>query len=531
MTRPRMATPETVLCPAQMLREHARRRPGHVALVCRGEELTYGRLDERASRVADGLRAAGLRAGSRAVVIGKNGNEHFELVLGAAKLGAVCIDLNWRLAPSEIETIVDDAGASFLVADGDVLDALGLKAPGLLDGRTVLWTGPRPQRVTTAEPYAAWRDRQDAVDPGFRGEEADVAFQFYTSGTTGLPKGVLLSNRNNWGYVEISRRFYAFHPEAVVLVAMPLFHIGGMGWSMAGISAGATLVVMPDVDLPEVLTLVEERRLTHILLTPVSIGALLRLPAYGKTDLSSLEVVLYGSAPMPEPVLERLIATTSCEIWQGYGMTETTGAFAFLSDEDHRGGRPGILQSAGRPAPGVEVRIVSPATGRDLPAGEVGEIWVRSSNVTVGYWHRTEASGASFADGGWFRTGDGGYRDEEGYLYLCDRVKDMIISGGENIYPAEVERVLMTHPDVLEAAVIGVPSERWGETPLALVVPVPGRTVTGQDLIDHCRERIAHFKCPTRVELRDRLDRNPSGKFQKHLLRAPYWSDGRRAGS
>ncbi|MER6151598.1 long-chain-fatty-acid--CoA ligase [Streptomyces hirsutus] len=531
MTRTRMATPETVISPAEMLREHARRRPDHVALVCRGEELTYGRLDERASRVAGGLRAAGLRTGSRAVVIGKNSNEHFELVLGAAKLGAVCIDLNWRLSPSEIETIVDDAEASFVVVDGDVLDSIAERAPSLLDGRTVLWTGPRPERAGDLEAYAAWRDRQDAVDPGFRGDETDVAFQFYTSGTTGLPKGVLLSNRNNWGYVEISRRFYAFHPEAVILVAMPLFHIGGMGWSMAGISAGATLVVMPDVDLPELLTLVEERRLTHILLTPVSFGALLRIPEYEKTDLSSLEVIVYGSAPMPEPVLERLIETTSCEIWQGYGMTETTGAFAFLSDDDHRSGRPGILQSAGRPAPGVEVRIVSPATGLDVATGEVGEIWARSANVTIGYWHPTEESGASFVDGGWFRTGDGGYRDDEGYLFLCDRVKDMIISGGENIYPAEVERVLMTHPAVLEAAVIGIPSDRWGETPLALVVPVPGRQVTGDELIEHCRGRIAHFKCPTRVELRDRLERNPSGKFQKHLLRAPYWSDGRRAGS
>ncbi|WKU03537.1 long-chain-fatty-acid--CoA ligase [Micromonospora sp. HUAS LYJ1] len=528
MTRRRLAAPADVLCPAQMVRQQAKARPDHAALVCQGVELTYAELDERSSRVAAGLKAAGLGARDRAVVIGKNSIEHFELLLGALKLGAICIDLSWRLSPAELEEIVDDATATFVAADAFVIDAVVARAPSLLAGRKVVCTGGDASQAD-AEPYSQWRDRHPAADPGFEGTEQDIAFHFYTSGSTGLPKGVLLSNRNNWGYVEIAHRYYAFHPDAVILVAMPLFHIGGMGWSMAGLSVGATLVVMPDVDLDEVLDLIEVRRVTHILLTPVSIAELMRRPRYASTDLSSVELVLYGSAPMPEPVLHQLIATTSCEVWQGYGMTETTGTFALLSDDDHRSGRADLLRSAGRPALGVELRIVDPATGEDLVGDAVGEIWVRSSNVTVGYWRPRPGSGEAFAGDGWFRTGDAGYRDAEGYVYLRDRVKDMIISGGENVYPAEVERVLATHPAVREVAVIGVPSERWGETPLALVVPEAGTEPTPDELIAYCRERIAHFKCPTAVELRSFLERNPSGKFQKHLLRAPYWRDRERS--
>jgi long-chain acyl-CoA synthetase len=252
---------------------------------------------------------------------------------------------------------------------------------------------------------------------------------------------------------------------------------------------------------------------------------MLLVPGVDEADFSSLRIVVYGASPISEQVLAKAVTTFRCKFWQAYGLTETTGAVVNLAPEDHDVGGPHAnrLRSCGVAGPGVELRIVDAATGVDVPSGEVGEIWIRSPQVMLGYWHLPEETEKALAEGGWFRSGDVGYLDPDGYLYIHDRVKDMIVSGGENVYPAEVENVLMAHPAVADVAVIGVPHDKWGETAKALVVRAAGVEVTDEELIDYCRQRLARYKCPTSVEWVESLPRNPSGKLLKKDLRAPYW--------
>jgi long-chain acyl-CoA synthetase len=268
-----------------------------------------------------------------------------------------------------------------------------------------------------------------------------------------------------------------------------------------------------------------EHRVTHAFLVPAAIQFMLAVPGVDDADFSSLRVFVYGASPISEAVLSKAIAVLGCDFWQAYGLTETTGAVVNLPPEDHDPTGPNAhrLRSCGVAGPGVELRLVDISTGEDVPTGEVGEIWIRSRQVMKGYWNQPEATEEAITEDGWFRSGDVGYLDADGYLYIHDRVKDMIVSGGENVYPAEVENVLMAHPAVADVAVIGVPSERWGEEPKAIVVKAGDAEVTPEELIDFTRGKLAKFKCPTSVEFTDALPRNPSGKVLKKDLRAPYW--------
>ena len=259
---------------------------------------------------------------------------------------------------------------------------------------------------------------------------------------------------------------------------------------------------------------------------PAVLMLLLATPTLGVTDLSSLRLVFYGASPIAEDVLVNCMAAFGCGFCQVYGMTETTGAITALPFEDHDpdGPRRGLLRSAGRPHQSVRLRVVDPDSGRDVALGEVGEVWTRSAYNMAGYWGKPEETAATIDSGGWLRTGDAGYFDADGYLYLHDRIKDMVVSGGENIYPAEIENVLLSHPAIVDAAVIGVPDEKWGETVKAVVVLGPGETLDEGTVIEFCRSRLAHYKCPTSVDATDALPRNPSGKILKRELRAPYWA-------
>jgi long-chain acyl-CoA synthetase len=358
----------------------------------------------------------------------------------------------------------------------------------------------------------------------------DVAFQLYSSGTTGRPKGVMLSNSNFFGLLPLAKDMWEIGPDAVNLVAMPLFHIGGGGWATAGMYEGATSVIVRELDPAALVRLIPERRITHAFLVPAVIQFMLGVPGVEEADFSSMRVVVYGASPISEAVLAKAVETFGCKFWQAYGLTETTGAVVNLPPEDHDLSGPDRhrLRSCGKAGPGVELRIVDPATGEDMALGEVGEIWIRSPQVMKGYWNQPEASADAIAGDGWFRSGDAGYLDADGYLYIHDRVKDMIVSGGENVYPAEVENVLMSHPAIADVAVIGVPDDRWGETPKAIVVLASGADVTEEDIIDFSRERLAKFKCPTSVDFVDSLPRNPSGKILKKDLRAPFWEGRER---
>ncbi len=465
-------------------------------------------------------RAAGIGPQDRVAFLDKNGIEHFEVFFGAALLNAVCVDINWRLAPPEVGYIVDDAEAKVLVVGPDFVPVLDAIDGGLATVTTTVVIGGHPKHTD----YEEWVASAEPIDPQITSEPTDVAFQLYSSGTTGRPKGVMLSNDNFFGLLPLAKDIWELTPTAVNMVAMPLFHIGGGGWALAGMYEGATSVVIRDFDPSALVRLIGEERITHGFVVPAVLQFTLMAPNLSEGDFSSLEVLVYGASPISEDVLAKSLTTFGCKFWQAYGLTETTGAIVNLPPADHQLDGPNRhrLRSCGLPGPGVELRIVDAATHEDVPQGAVGEIWVRSPQVMLGYWHQPGETAKAIVDG-WFRTGDAGYLDADGYLYIHDRVKDMIVSGGENIYPAEIENVLMGHPGVGDAAVIGVPSERWGETVKAVVVRAAASEVGTEELIEYCRERLAKFKCPTSVDWVDALPRNPTGKVLKKDLRAPYW--------
>jgi len=284
-------------------------------------------------------------------------------------------------------------------------------------------------------------------------------------------------------------------------------------------------VLVRDLDPARLVSLIEEQQVTHGFLVPAALQFMLAVPGVEQADFSSLDTLVYGASPITDEVLRASLRTFGCRFWQVYGLTETTGGIVHLppSDHDPDGPHPERLRSCGLPGPGVELRIVDLVSGQDAASGEVGEILVRSGQVMTGYWRNDAATREAVDADGWFRTGDVGYLDADGYLFLHDRVKDMIVSGGENVYPAEVENVLMSIPGVADAAVIGVPSERWGESPKAVLVRQAGSDVTEEQVLAACRERLAGFKCPTSVDWVEVLPRNPSGKLLKKDLRAPYW--------
>lgn len=509
---------------ADIVRVHGTERPDHTALILGDRRLTWAELYERSQRVANALRTAGVGPQDRVAFLDKNGIEHFEVFFGAALLNAVTVDINWRLAAPEVAYIVNDAEARVLVVGPDFTGVLDAMRDDLTATTTIVVIGG-PGDLGSDESYDEWVSRHDAGDPGVASALDDVAFQMYSSGTTGRPKGVMLANSNFFSLLPMAKEIWELSPDSVNLVAMPLFHIGGGGWATAGMYEGCTSVILRDLDPAALIGLIGEHRITHGFLVPVALQFMLMVPGAADADYSSLEVLVYGASPISEEVLAGAVNTFKCKFWQAYGLTETTGAVVNLppSDHDPNGPNKHRLRSCGLPGPGVEVRIVDNDAGRDADTGEVGEIWIRSPQVMKGYWQMPEETAKAITPDGWFKTGDAGYVDADGYVYIHDRVKDMIVSGGENVYPAEVENVLMAHPGIADVAVIGVPHEKWGETPKAIVVRAPGVEVTEDEIIEFARERLARFKCPTSVDWTDALPRNPSGKILKKDLRAPFW--------
>jgi len=476
------------------------------AITCGERTLTFGAFDRRSSQVANALLRAGVRPGDRVAVLTKNRPEFFELLFGAARAGAVLVAMNWRLAPPEIAAIVADAEPS-LVFTGT--DQRSLLPASLVDGAVDLDTD-----------YEVWIDGAAETPPEVAVAADDVVLQLYSSGTTGVPKGARLTHANLMFTPRMGRATYRMSAGSVNLLASPLFHIGGTGYALTALGQGAHTVLMAEVDPAAMVRAIQLHRVTHAFFVPAVVKLL--LDGAAGADLSTLEVIAYGGAPMTEALLLRAMGTLSCAFMGVYGMTETAGSVTALVPEDHDAGGPraGLLRSVGQPLPWHEVVVHDPITGSPSVVGEVGEIWVRSGQNTPGYWHRAAETASTLTADGWLRTGDAAYTDADGYLFLHDRIKDMIISGGENIYPAEVENALASHPSVADVAVIGVPSERWGETVKAVVVAVEGTAPTVEALIAHTRERLARYKCPTVVEFAAELPRNASGKILKKVLRA-----------
>ena len=385
--------------------------------------------------------------------------------------------------------------------------------------------------IVATEDLEAWAAAHPTTDTGRWPEPDDTALVFYTSGTTGIPKGAMIPVRSIDG--NLSRPVpWTMRPEHAVLVVSPVFHTAGTGWVYLSAFFGAHCVLLRDPDPATILAMVERHRVAQALLVPALIQAVVNHPDLATTDVSSLETVVYGASPIAPAVLVRAIDAFGCDMVQAYGMTETGGPITYLLPAEHDPADPkGRLRSAGTPVGGVEVQVVDQASGTPLPPGVVGEVWTRSDQNMAGYLNRPEATAATITADGWLRTGDAGFFDADGFLYLTDRLSDVVVSGGENVYPVEVEHVLASHPAVVDAAVIGVPDERWGETVKGIVVPVPGADPDAAELIAWCRERLAHYKCPTSIDLATDLPRNPAGKVLRRILREPYWQGhGRTVG-
>jgi len=495
---------------------YAETRANQAALVFENRITSYGELWLRANRVANGLSALGLQPRSRVAILTGNNDFFFEIWLGAALGNFVLAPINARLAPPEVAFIVNDSQAKVLFVDEPFLGLTADIAESLTGIRETISFGPH----TEWPAYPEWRDgqasdhRQKSIDPGM------TTVQMYTSGTTGFPKGVELNHSSMLACIRSMMGQEAWAPGEVALVTAPLFHTAGSAWAGCALQSGGTIVLLREVTAAAILQTIEANAVTQALLVPAVIQMVLQLPECATTDFSSLKRMLYGASPIPVPVLRRAVETFGCEFEQGYGLTETVGPVAMLRPADHVGDRK--MQSCGKAVPGVEIRVVD-SDGQDCATGDVGEIIVAGVQVMNGYWRRPDDT-ADAIQNGWLHTGDAGFFDSDGYLYIHDRLKDMIVSGAENVYPAEVERVLAEFPGVAEVAVIGVPDERWGEAVKAVVVEEPGTTLVGKDIIEYARQHIAHFKCPKSVDIINSLPRNPSGKVLKKELRKPYWT-------
>jgi acyl-CoA synthetase (AMP-forming)/AMP-acid ligase II len=498
------------------------RLPHKTAFTFEGRATDFATFDRRTDQVAAVLREAGIGPGERIAYIGKNSDVYFEALFGAMKAGVVMVPVNWRLAGPEIALIVEDSQAQLVLVGPEFFDVVANQLANLPRVRIVLAAeGGHPVWLD----FSAWRDAALAGPPAVSVAADDIAVQLYTSGTTGRPKGVMLAHRNfTHGAAanqEAALAWNRWEEDDSAVQAMPVSHISGTGWGILTVHYGATCHIQRQFDLDQTFDMIQRDGISKIFLVPAALQFLVRHPRAKQTDFSRIREMGYGASPIPLALLRESMEMLGCGFVQFYGMTETTGTIVALPPEDHTPAGSPCMRAAGKPLPWVEIRVVD-ADGNEVPRGQVGEIVTKSGANMVGYWNRPEETAKTIRDG-WLYTGDAGYMDADGYVYIHDRVKDMIISGGENVYPAEVESALADHPAIAEAAVIGVPDETWGEAVKAVIVLRPGATLTQHALIEWSRSRIAGFKAPKSVDFVDVLPRNASGKLLKRELRAPYW--------
>lgn len=506
---------------ADIPRVQAQMRPDDTAFWFEDETTTFRELDTYANQVANGLTALGLEPDDRVGYLAKNTSQYYEMLFGAAKVRTVMTAVNTRLAAPEVQFILSDARAKVLFVGRDyyaIIEQIRAELPDLVeiiavDGGHAEWPN-----------YKTWRDSQSARQPADQPKASDDVIQLYTSGTTGLPKGVQLTNGNYRSMFEqaATLEWSTYGVGEGVMNAMPLFHVAGVNIGLLATLQGARTVVLREIDPKVILGLIEDQEIMHAFWVPAVILMLTQQPNVRDVDWSKLKQIFYGASPIAESLLLEAKEIMGARFTQLYGLTETVGAATFLPPEAHNPSW-GKLRSCGVPYPGAVIRCVDD-NGEPVPTGEVGEIVIKAGFVMKGYWNRPEATEDSIRNG-FFYTGDAGYFDEDGFLYIHDRVKDMILSGGENIYPAEVENAIFGHPGVADVAVIGVPDEKWGEAVKAIVVAKPGEHPTPESVIAWAKERIASYKCPKTVDIIEALPRNPSGKILRKDLREPYWKD------
>jgi fatty-acyl-CoA synthase len=492
---------------------HAKRRPDSLAAVdlATGRRHTYHHFNERIARLAGSLRERGIVPGDRVAVLAPNSTDTFDVQFACGRIGAIFVPLNWRLAPPELRAILADCAPAMLVYDREFADrAMELAESCGISG--VISFGSEFERIardgsTLDCPVAATLD--------------DISTILYTSGTTGRPKGAIVTHGMNFWNTFHSMSMAGIARSNVFLCLLPLFHTGGLNvFSYPVFQVGGTVVIMRTFDAGEALRLIGDPSvgITHLFGVPANYQFMQQHPRFAETNMSGLVFAGVGGAPTPDTILD-IWQEKGAILQQGYGMTETSPLVLVLDKEDavRKAG------SAGKPALHMEMRVVGD-DGADAPSGTIGELWVKGPNITKGYWKQPEVTAASFTDG-WLHTGDAALIDDEGYYFIVDRWKDMYISGGENVYPAEVENVLYQNGAIAEAAVIGISDTRWGQVGRAVVVVKPGMTLTEDEVVAHCAANLARYKLPHSVVFSDALPRNATGKVHKPTLRREFGED------
>ena len=505
--------------------DYRAREQGEAEFAIHGDRrISYRAALAEVHRLANALIGCGLQPGDRMAILSKNSIEYMLLYFAASKAGLVTIPLNYRLAPTEWSYILNDAGAKVLFAAGGYprdVETIHRELQTIQQFIAV-----DEQDIHGWETYQSFIADQPDTPPSRIVAAEDDLFQLYTSGTTGHPKGAVLTHQAVTTHILQMGLAHNIQPGERLLLVAPVFHVAALNaGAFPCLAAGGCLYIQTEFKPDEVVRALSEEHLGMAILVPAMIQACLTaVPDVAQRRYDELRLIHYGASPIAEATLRRALETFKCEFSQGYGMTEMSAAIAILSWADHQRAlrqKPELLVAAGRPIRGTQVRVVD-IDDNDVPRGTVGEVLAYGPQMMKGYWKQPEATEEALR-GGWMHTGDAGVLDEEGYLYIQDRVKDMVVSGGENIYPRVVEEVLFKHPAVAEVAVIGVPDEQWGETIKAVVVLRSGMTATTEEIIDFCRGKLGGFERPRSVDFVDSLPRTPSGKVLKRVLREPYW--------
>ncbi len=504
----------------------AKTNPDGEAISYLGRTFTWAQFDDRVRRLAGALAQRGIGRGDVVAFLDKNHPGCVETTLAAASLGAATAIINFRLAGNEMDYVLNDSGAKLMIVGAELsasVDKIRDRIPGVEHIIEVTPEGGDGDEYEAMLAAATPRGRGADVTPD------DVCVIMYSSGTTGNPKGIRLSQANLVAHT-LNAGTFEFEPDDKNMVSMPLFHVGGSSYAQFGIHAGIPSIMTREVDGASLAGALLAGA-TRTFLVPAVLAKVMEMGPDAITLFNQLRTFVYGASPMPPALLRTALeAFPNTDFVQVYGLTEVCGAVTQLTPEAHRDdARPERLTSAGQPAREVEVKVVNPDTLEEVPIGQPGELWFRTPQLMEGYHNKPDATREAITDDGWFRTGDIGRVDDGGFVFVEDRLKDMIISGGENIYSVEVERALTDHPAVMDAAVFGIPDDKWGESVKAVVELSAGQQTSPEELIAWCKEKLAGYKCPRSVEITEELPRNPTGKLLKKDLRKPYWENRDRA--